>query len=153
MEHYSTLRLVAIRDIFCTPGREHVPKYHEWMKDPSLLEATASEPLSFEEELEMQQSWRDDPDKCTFIVLATELFGFDSSLTKDHDDCDGLVSSVIKGQIGAMVGDVNLFLSDLDDDTHPKDESSSQEQNVQRQQAEIDIMIAETSFQFPCVGS
>lgn len=29
--------------------------YHEWMKRPELLEATASEPLSFEEEVEMQR--------------------------------------------------------------------------------------------------
>jgi hypothetical protein len=30
-------------------------KYHEWMKSPELLEATASEPLSLDEEYEMQR--------------------------------------------------------------------------------------------------
>lgn len=30
--------------------------YHEWMKSPELLETTASEPLSEEEEYEMQRS-------------------------------------------------------------------------------------------------
>ena len=28
----------------------HVPKYHNWMKEPEMLELTASEPLSLEEE-------------------------------------------------------------------------------------------------------
>jgi RimJ/RimL family protein N-acetyltransferase len=52
---------------------EHVETYHEWMKSPFLLEATGSEPLSLEEEIKMQLSWRDDDDKCTFIVLDRSL--------------------------------------------------------------------------------
>eukprot|EP01083_Nonionella_stella_P246243 855166_1 len=52
---------------------EHVETYHEWMKSPFLLEATGSEPLSLEEEIKMQLSWRDDDDKCTFIVLDRAL--------------------------------------------------------------------------------
>ncbi|EOX93426.1 Acyl-CoA N-acyltransferases superfamily protein isoform 3 [Theobroma cacao] len=67
----------------------HVPKYHVWMQDPALLQATGSEPLSLQEEYDMQLSWNEDP------------------LT--------------------MVGDVNIYMNDLDDP----------------QLAEIEIMIAE----------
>lgn len=49
--------------------RWHVARYHEWMQSAELLEATASEPLTLEEEYDMQKKWRDDADKCTFIVL------------------------------------------------------------------------------------
>ena len=111
---------------------EHVPKYHEWMKDPELLEATGSEPLSFEEEVEMQQSWRDDPLKCTFIVHASE-------------DCDIGDSDVsIQMNLHAMVGDVNLFISDIEPDEEEEGVSNSQPTTeMPLIQAEIDIMIAE----------
>jgi RimJ/RimL family protein N-acetyltransferase len=65
----------------------HVPAYHAWMQDPAMLEATASEPLTLEEEFRMCDSWREDADKCTFIVEVD----------------------------GEPVGDVNLFLNDSDD--------------------------------------
>ena len=41
--------------------REHVPRYHEWMQDPALLEATASEPLSLDQEFDVHRSWTHDP--------------------------------------------------------------------------------------------
>jgi hypothetical protein len=56
------------------------------MKNPDLLEATASEPLSLEEEIEMQQSWRDDPKKCTFIVHATEACSLDDDGSNSSED-------------------------------------------------------------------
>ncbi|KAJ3267937.1 hypothetical protein HDV01_003714 [Terramyces sp. JEL0728] len=52
------------KDVVLVPyTKEHVPIYHEWMKDPFLQEMTASEPLSLEEEYEMQQSWYEDEKK------------------------------------------------------------------------------------------
>ena len=37
-------------------GPEHVHTYHEWMKDPDLLEATGSEPLSYDEEIDSESA-------------------------------------------------------------------------------------------------
>lgn len=94
--------------------KDHVPKYHAWMQDPGILQATASEPLTLNQEYEMQLSWSQDTLKHTFIVL----------------DKDLIVGDFIHGQpyTQAMVGDVNIFMNDLDD-SHI---------------AEIEIMIAES---------
>jgi RimJ/RimL family protein N-acetyltransferase len=78
----------------------HVDKYHSWMQDPWLLEKTASESLSLEEERKMQVSWRDDPNKATFIIFAHSF----SSRNEDETE-------------SGMVGDVNLFFND-DEDKH-----------------------------------
>ncbi|XP_021630683.1 N-acetyltransferase 9-like protein [Manihot esculenta] len=91
----------------------HVPKYHHWMQDPALLQATGSEPLSLEEEYQMQQSWTQDPLKRTFIVLDKDLIEGDFVHGDSHEE--------------AMVGDVNIYMNDLDDP----------------HLAEIEIMIAE----------
>lgn len=37
-------------------------RYHKWMTNKELQELTASEPLTIEEEYEMQASWRNDKD-------------------------------------------------------------------------------------------
>ncbi|CAK4762078.1 unnamed protein product [Aphanomyces euteiches] len=78
----------------------HVPKYHAWMQDPFLLEMTASEPLSLEEEKQMQVTWREDPTKATLIV---HVHAFDNTNDETEDE---------------MAGDVNLFFNDSDDNTN-----------------------------------
>ncbi|XP_068161626.1 alpha/beta-tubulin-N-acetyltransferase 9 isoform X3 [Antennarius striatus] len=65
------------------------------MKSPELQQLTASEPLTLEQEYDMQRSWREDDDKCTFVILDKQRWD-DSSLNEEQ----------------CMVGDVNIFLTD-----------------------------------------
>lgn len=133
-------------------GPEHVPRYHDWMKDPALLEATGSEPLSLEEEKEMQQSWLDDPKKCTFIVHSTIL----------TEGLEGKNVLHVEHELSSMVGDVNLFLSEVEDSDDGEYEDDGKEMDGQLEtrstqtspliQAEIDVMIAEKSFRGKQLG-
>lgn len=88
------------RAVLVPYNREHVPRYHEWMKSPELQQLTASEPLTLQQEYDMQRSWRDDADKCTFIVLDKQQW---SDPELEEEQC--------------MMGDVNLFLTDPSDPT------------------------------------
>jgi len=121
---------------------EHVVKYHTWMQDPDLLEATGSEPLTLPEEYEMQQSWRDDRHKCTFIVLDKSMV--EGSLV-DSEASSSLPIDFITNHLSAMVGDVNLFLSEEEDDDDKDDDKDKDDKKYP--QAELDIMIAEKDRQ------
>lgn len=132
----------------------HVAKYHKWMKDPHLLEMTGSEPLSLEEEIAMQLSWRDDDQKCTFIVLAKDLCELKNGKEWEDDD------EFCQRNLDAMVGDVNLFFSEEEDDDDEDEEvpssdpspKNSQNSDPPQLQAELDIMVAEKSHQGKGIG-
>ena len=148
-------------------GPEHLPNYHKWMQDPSLLEATASEPLTIDEEIAMQREWKEDEGKCTFIILARELTPAGDSLgippppaeTEIGDKIKSnlhveLPSQFIEQTLDAMIGDVNLFLSE------EEAEESGDEQGEQAVplappplQAELDLMIAVASHRRKNLGT
>ena len=115
MRANANLTLVGTKCALVPYRTEHVLTYHGWMQDDALREATASEPLSLDEEYEMQASWALDEKKCTFIIVCAG---------KDR-------TASVRGpaSVSAMVGDVNLYFNDHDD-AHA---------------AEIEIMIADVS--------
>lgn len=148
--NYETV-LVGEQCVLVPYRREHVAKYHAWMQDAQLLEATASEPLTLEEEYEMQESWRDDSKKCTFIVLARSAVDENRlkvccRKTEVKDDPTSSESSASEGfiqaSLSAMAGDVNIFLSEEEMD----EVNASPGQTAIPCQAEIDIMIAEERY-------
>lgn len=128
--------LVGSKVVLVPYRKQHVPRYHAWMKDPLIQEQTASEPLSLEQEYEMQQSWAVDEDKLTFIVLAR-------AETLD-DEGQGVEAMVSKG---TMVGDVNIFFNQRHEDEDQDEEEQTAAAEAQRAvdavfDAECEIMIA-----------
>jgi len=127
--------IVGEQSILVPYRPEHVSTYHEWMKDPYLLEMTASEPLSLKEEIEMQESWKNDEDKCTFIILYKDLCqGVPETENKDENIIEK--PDFIVQNINAMIGDVNLFLST----------------NENKKEAELDIMVAVQPYRNKGIG-
>lgn len=114
-------------------SKHHVPKYHDWMKDPAIQEATASEPLTLEQEYKMQESWRNDADKLTFIVCRPS-----AGLTSDTN----IVTAGVQDAGDAMIGDVNMFLTTNDDE----------ESGGTRLVGELELMIATKEHQNQGLG-
>ncbi|KAI1798773.1 GNAT domain-containing protein [Daldinia bambusicola] len=148
----------------------HVEKYHKWMEDPSIREATASERLSLEEEYENQASWRESSDKLTFIVCAplpqgaaTTTTATTTTTTNDNGDSsdtkekNGAVIAGVGDAADRMVGDVNLFLSPWDDGGEGDDNGEGEQKGKEGEAktyytAEIDIMIADPGFRGKGLG-
>lgn len=83
------------------------------MQDEELRRLTASDLLTIEEEYDMQHSWRVDNDKLTFIVCThpdklTSLYA--QTLRRG-------VSPGYQDAPHRMIGDINLFLSDDEEQT------------------------------------
>ncbi|KAJ4984672.1 N-acetyltransferase [Stagonosporopsis vannaccii] len=112
------------------------------MKDEEIRQATASEPLTLEEEYSMQRSWRNDADKLTFIVCTHpgEQY-FDDIIQASQ------APPIVAGQQDSpewMVGDVNLFLNDDDDEDEDRDEERGEANHDKPKSVigELEIMIA-----------
>ena len=70
--------------------------------------ATASEPLTLTKEYSMQQTWRTDADKLTFISCMPLI-----------NTIQGPALATKSDTLDRMLGDVNLFLTDSDDEDSP----------------------------------
>ncbi|GAA6001694.1 hypothetical protein JCM10207_002270 [Rhodosporidiobolus poonsookiae] len=108
--------LVNDRVVLRPYRRWHVPRYNEWMQDAQMQELTASEPLSLDEEYEMQRSWRLDNDKLTFIVHLRE-----PDAPSPSTDRTAFLAAHNDGS--TMIGDVNLFLHDVTPPSSPSSPS------------------------------
>lgn len=96
-----------------------------------IQQATASEPLMLEEEYAMQQSWRKDADKLTFIVclpLPDPCTNKQGYTIREEDDSPA-----------KMLGDINLFLR--------IDDGESGDSSAPQIVGEVELMIAEKQNQ------
>jgi len=104
----------------------------------AIQQATASEPLTLDEEYENQESWRASHDKLTFIIC--EPLPTSDSPAAASSSSPSSSSSIKAGEHDArerMVGDVNLFL-------YPDEEEEEDRPGVPRFcVGEVDIMIAD----------
>jgi RimJ/RimL family protein N-acetyltransferase len=107
--------------------------------------------LSLEEEVKMQQTWKEDDDKCTFILLSKDKCNL--LLDKHGGGKNSLPSTFIQSTLHSMIGDVNLFLSEEDSEDEGDDINyDSVNKKVKRKQAELDIMVAESDQRRKGIG-
>lgn len=115
------------------------------MSDPELRDLTASEPLTLQEEYEMQQTWQKDEDKLTFIILSRQAE--DGLPIIDGHNTQDFHLSPEDPRITAlpMVGDVNLFLKGVRPRVVAGLAMARQEWQDEFE-VEVEIMIAEKDF-------
>ncbi|KAA8636453.1 hypothetical protein SMACR_02610 [Sordaria macrospora] len=129
------------------------------IRNKAIQAATASEPLTLEEEYENQQSWRSSHDKLTFIICqpvtsvvtstSTSTAPVTPVTTSEDSAPPASVQAVKAGKVDSpsqMIGDVNLFL-------YPNDDEEDDDENDCFQCiAEVDIMIASPSHRGKGLG-
>ncbi|KAM3434123.1 hypothetical protein MY4824_005582 [Beauveria thailandica] len=113
----------AARALLVPYEAHHVVQYHGWMQDLDIQEATASEPMTLEEEYENQQSWRTSANKLTFIVCEP-IAATETTITAQKQDANPY-----------MIGDVNFFL-------YPDDGDENETATGDALVGEVDVMIA-----------
>lgn len=114
---------------------------HTLTPSQEIQKATASEPLTLEEEYSMQRSWREDADKLTFIVCTHPGEQFYNDITQKPQT--QFMSPGEQDAPESMIGDVNLFL--YDDDEEEDDEQTNVAEAPKRTRTvigELEIMIA-----------
>ncbi|KER28779.1 hypothetical protein T265_04470 [Opisthorchis viverrini] len=126
----TTTSLISCCRLFLVPYCGfHVPRYHGWMQSEALRRATSSDLLNLEEEYEAQRLWTELDDRLTFILLTREKLKLSDlpspSLGDRHQQLE----------IEAMIGDVNLFLTPVQDAKHGAEF-----------EGELSVMIAEEDF-------
>lgn len=62
MRENANIKIIGCSVVLIPYEAKHVKKYHKWMSNPELLKLTASEPLTLDQEYEMQETWRNDED-------------------------------------------------------------------------------------------
>ena len=85
------------------------------MQDQELQTATASEPLTLEQEYSMRQSWVSDRDKLTFVVCLP----LPHTSTINHGGLNVTVDKLLPGEWDGgerIIGDINLFLFEKEEE-------------------------------------
>ncbi|KAM9973211.1 hypothetical protein ACTFIR_012587 [Dictyostelium discoideum] len=120
MKINSNTIIIGKKVILVPYKKKHVEKYWKWMQSEEIREQTASEELTIEEEFENQESWFKDDHKITFIILDKDL------LLEDEKEANGYSN---ENDIKSMIGDVNIFFNQYEDEGT----------------AELEVMIAEST--------
>ncbi|TGZ79297.1 acyl-CoA N-acyltransferase [Ascodesmis nigricans] len=138
MRFNASTALVSPYVVLVPYSAHHVPTYHAWMENEEIREATASERLTLEEEYAMQISWREDADKLTFIACRRE----------GSDKVEEPIDAGVADTPERMIGDVNLFLSELEDDEDEENTSTGQSPRPPlKLVGEVELMIAAPEYQ------